>query len=227
MIESSEESKTEGHLQEVTEVPVHNVQGEVVDHIQLRRDIFGVPFNEGVVHRVLVVQLANARHGTASTKTRSEVRGGGAKPFRQKGTGRARQGSIRAPHFRHGGVAFGPHPRDYSQDIPRKARRLAIRSALSAKVAEGNMFLVDRFGLIRPQTTEMVRILHLWGERSSTLILTSEDDSHVVLSVRNIPGAKTIPAESLNVVDLVHHRKLLMSVSAVRKLEETLAKGLD
>lgn len=227
MAENSEESKTEGYCQDGIEVPVHDALGEVVDHIRLRRDVFGVPFNEATVHRALVVQLANARLGTTSTKTRSEVSGGGAKPFRQKGTGRARQGSIRAPHFRHGGVVFGPHPRDYAQRLPRKARRLAIRSALSAKVAEGDMFLIDRFGLMQPKTKEMVGIIDLVGEGSSTLVLTSAGDSHVVLSARNIPGVKTIPAESLNVVDLVHHRKLLMSVPAVRQVEEILAKGLN
>jgi len=227
MAENPAENKTEIRAQNPIEVPVYNTKGEVVDHIQLRGDVFGVPFKEAVVHQVLVAQLANARQGTADTRTRAEVRGGGAKPYRQKGTGRARQGTIRAPHFRHGGVVFGPHPRDYSQKIPRKARRLAIRSALSAKVAEGDMFLLDQFGLEQPKTKDMVHILGLVSDGLSTLVLTSKEDVHVVLSARNIPRVKTIPAESLNVADLVNHRKLVMSLPSVRALEALLAKGLD
>lgn len=202
------------------QVPVYNLSGEVVDHIELREDVFGVPPNQAVVHQALVRQLANARQGTASTKTRAQVSGGGRKPFRQKGTGRARRGSSRAPLYKGGGVAFGPHPRSYRQAMPRKMRRLALRCVLSAKVAQGEMIVVDELSLDRPKTKEMAGILGALGVNSSALIVTAEPDVNVYTSARNLERIKTSPANLLNVVALLSHRILLITVAAVRRVEE-------
>lgn len=204
----------------VVQVPVHNILGEVVDHIELKDEVFGVPLNQAVVHQALVRQLANARQGTASTKTRAQVSGGGRKPFRQKGTGRARRGSARSPLLRGGGVAFGPHPRSYRQAMPKKMRHLALRCILSAKVADGEMVVVDELALSEPKTKEMARILAALGVGSSALIVTAEPDPNVYKSARNLERTKTLPANLLNVVDLLSHRILLLTVAAVQRVEE-------
>jgi len=202
------------------QVPVHNILGEVVDHIELSEEVFGVSPNQAVVHQALVRQLANARLGTASTKTRAQVSGGGRKPFRQKGTGRARRGSSRAPQYRGGGVAFGPHPRSYRQAMPKKMRRLALRCVLSAKVAEGEIIVVDELALSGPRTKEMARILAALGVASSALVVTAEPDPNVYKSARNLERIKALPANLLNVVDLSSHKVLMITVAAVRRVEE-------
>lgn len=204
----------------MVQVPVHNIQGEVVDHIALKDEIFGVPPNQAVVHQALVRQLANARQGTASTKTRAQVSGGGRKPFRQKGTGRARRGSASSPLLRGGGVAFGPHPRSYRQAMPRKMRSLALRCVLSAKVAQGEMVVVDELALNEPKTKEMARILAALGVGFSVLIVTAGPDPNVYKSARNLDRTKTLPANLLNVGDLLAHRVLMLTVAAVRRVEE-------
>jgi len=202
------------------QVPVHNISGEVVDHIELSEEVFGVPPNQAVVHQALVRQLANARLGTASTKTRAQVSGGGRKPFRQKGTGRARRGSSRAPLYKGGGVAFGPQLRSYRQAMPKKMRRLALRCVLSAKVADGGIIVVDELALSRPETKEMARILMALGVASSALIVTAEPNVNVYKSARNLERIETLPANLLNVVDLSSHRILMMTVAAARRVEE-------
>lgn len=204
----------------MVQIPVHNIQGEVVDHIALQDEVFGVPPNHAVVHQALVRQLANARKGTASTKTRAQVSGGGRKPFRQKGTGRARQGDNRSPLLRGGGVAFGPKPRSYRQALPQKMRRLALRCVLSAKVTEGEMVVVDELELNEPKTKEMARILAALGVGSSVLIVTDEPDYNTYKSARNLERAKTLPANLLNVGDILSHRILIITVGAVRRVEE-------
>lgn len=204
------------------QVPVHNIEGEVIDHIELKEEVFGVAPNQAVLHQAMVRQLANARLGTASTKTRGQVSGGGRKPYRQKGTGRARRGSSRSPLLRGGGIVFGPHPRSYRQALPKKMRRLALMSALSSKVAEGEMIVVDELALSQPKTKEMARILANLGVASSALIVTAGPDPNVYKSARNLERTKALPANLLNVVDLLSHRILMITVAAVRMLEEML-----
>jgi len=205
------------------QVPVHNISGEVVEHIEVRDDVFGVPPNEAVVHQALVRQLANARQGTVGTKTRAQVSGGGRKPFRQKGTGRARRGSSRSPLLRGGGVIFGPHPRSYRQAMPKKMRRLALRCVLSAKVAGGEIAVVEGLAFSQPKTKDMVRILEALGIGSSALIVTAEPDVNVYKSARNLERVETMPAILLNVADLLSHRALIITVAAVRMIEEIWA----
>ena len=202
------------------QVPVHNLAGEVVDHIEVSEHLFGVPFNQAVVHQVLVGQRANARQGTASTKTRGEVAGSTRKLFRQKGTGFARAGSIRSPIRRGGGIAFGPKPRSYRQVLPKKIRRLALRCVLSAKLRDEEMIVLEQFNLEQPKTKEMVRILTALGVDSSALVVTAEAEDNVIKSARNLPGIKTLPASLLSVVDILSSKILLMTVAAVRKAEE-------
>ncbi len=204
----------------MVKVPVHSIEGEVVDHIELNEAVFGIPVEQAVVHQAMVRQLANARQGTASSKTRSQVSGGGRKLFRQKGTGFARRGSRRAPLLRGGGVAFGPHPRSYRQAMPKKMRRLALRCVLSAKVAGEEMIVVDKLALEEPKTKEMARILANLGVDSSALIVTAEPDPNVYKSARNLERTKTLPARMLNVVDLISHRRLMITVESVKVVEE-------
>lgn len=206
------------------QVSVHNTEGQVIDQIELEESVFGVPPNEAVVHQALVRQRANARVGTASTKTRSEVSGSTRKLFRQKHTGFARAGSRRPPTRRGGGVAFGPHPRSYRQAMPKKMRRLALRCVLSAKVADGELLVIDSFGLEQPSTKRVVYILRTLGIESSVLLVTSDPEINVVKSARNVEKAKTLPASMLNVVDLLAHGMLLMTVDAVRRAEATWGK---
>ena len=205
------------------QVPVHNISGEVVGQVELRDDIFAVPVNRSVMHQALVRQLANAHLGTHDTKTRSEVSGGGKKPWRQKGTGRARQGSTRAPHWRHGGVAFGPTPRAYTQDMPRKMRRLAMRSALSVKAAEQQIVVVESFALETPKTKTVVQFLNKVEVKRSALILLSERNETMELSARNLPNVKTLRAGYLNVRDLLGYETLVVPLAALEQIESFLA----
>jgi large subunit ribosomal protein L4 len=207
------------------QVPVYNLSGEVVQQIELNERLFGVPFNEAVVHQVVVGQLANARHGTAKTKTRGEVSGTTRKMYAQKHTGRARAGSIRSPLRRKGGIIFGPSPRSYRQATPKKMRRLALRCVLSAKVRDEEMTVVEEMNLAEPKTKEMVRILTALGVDTTALVVTPEPEENLTKSARNLPGVKTMPAGLLNVVDLLGYKRLLMTVGAVRKAEELWGNG--
>jgi len=198
-----------------------------VGSIEVEDYVFGLRPNRAVLHQAYVAQRANQRRGTHSTKTRGEVKGSTRKTRPQKYTGRARQGSIRAPHRKGGGVVFGPKPRDYSQRLPKKMRRLAIRSALSAKAADGELIVLDRLELERPNTREMARILQNLGVDRSALVVTGEPDRTVFLSVRNLEKKKCLPAAYLNVVDLLHHRYLVMTEAAVRKAEELWGEARD
>jgi len=208
------------------QVPVYSLSGEVVKHIEISDQVFAVPFNQAVVHQALVRQRANARQGTASTKTRGEVAGSSIKLFRQKHTGRARSGSRKSPLRRGGGITFGPHPRSYRQAIPQKMRRLALRCVLSAKAKDGELKVVERLELEEPKTKEMVRILAALGVDTSALIATSEPEENIIKSARNLPGIKTMPANILNVVDILSYKMLLMTEAAVRKAEQLWGEKL-
>ena len=201
------------------QIPVYSLAGEIVKHIEVSDRVFAVPFNEAVVHQAMVRQQANARQGTASTKTRGEVSGSTRKLFRQKGTGSARAGSRRSPLRRGGGVAFGPKPRSYRQAMPKKMRQLALRCMLSVRARDGELKVLEKLEFDEPKTKEVVRILAALGVASSTLIVMGEPEGNVVKSARNLPTVKTLPTELLNVVDILSHRVLLMSESAVRKAE--------
>ncbi len=206
------------------QVPLFNQKGEQIGKAELRDDIFAIKPNRPVMHQALVRQLANARQGNADTKTRGEVAGGGAKPWRQKGTGRARQGSTRSPQWRHGGVVFGPTPRSYEQKMPRKMRRLALRSALSAKVADGQVRVVDSLVLDEPKTRDMEAFLGVLAIDSSALILLSEANRAVLKSVSNIPDVKTLNARYLNVRDLLGFDYVIIPLPAIKAIEEYLGK---
>jgi len=209
------------------QAPVYGLTGEVIEHIEISDQVFGVPFNQAVVHQAMVRQRANARQGTASTKTRSEVAGSSRKLYRQKGTGMARAGSIRSPLRRGGGIIFGPKPRSYRQAMPKKMRRLALRCVLSAKVSDGELMILESLRLDEPKTKEMVRILTALKVDSSALIVTSEPEGNVVKSARNLVGIKTLPANLLNVVDILSYKVLLIEVAAVRKAEQLWGEGLS
>jgi large subunit ribosomal protein L4 len=198
---------------------VKNTQGQEVDTIEVDDRVFGIKPNRAVVHQALLAHLANRRAGTASTKTRGEVRGSTAKIRRQKGTGRARMGSIRAPHLTGGGVAFGPRPRGFVQRLPKRMRRLAIRSALSDKAAEGRLQVLDRLALDKPRTKDVAEVLANLEVSGSALIVIAEPERNVLLGARNLPETKVLPAAYLNVVDMLSHRALIMTVDAVRKAE--------
>lgn len=202
------------------EVPVYNLAGEVVKQIQISDDVFAVPFNKGLVHQAMVRQRANARHGTASTKTRGEVAGSGRKLFQQKHTGRARAGDLRSPLRRHGGIVFGPRPRSYEQDMPRSMRRAALKCVLSTKAQEGLLKIVEALPFEEPKTKRMVEVLAALGAAPSALVATAEPEENVIKSARNVPGVKTLPARLLNVVDLLSYQTLLMTEAAVHKAEE-------
>ncbi len=202
------------------QVPVHNITGEVIEKIEINDDVFGVPFNNSVVHQALVRQLANSRVGLANTKTRGEVDGSKRKLFREKGTGHARQGSIRAPHRRGGGVVFGPKPRSYHQDMPKKMRRLALRCVLSSKVAEGELKIVDKIDFDKPNTKEMAKILNNLKVESTALLVTDEPKDMVSLSARNLPEIKAVTAPVLNVADLLSYKFLIITKPAVRIAED-------
>ncbi len=201
---------------------VVDMTGQQVGEIELSEAVFGIEPNEAVVHAAVVNHLANCRQGTQSALTRSEVRGGGRKPWRQKGTGRARQGSIRAPQWTHGGVVFAPKPRDYSYRLNRKTRRLALKSALSAKAAEGNITVVDSLELPEIKTKSMKTFLDAVGVKKAILI-TPEVNENVIKSARNIPGVMTTTAKILNVYDIVNANQLVVDKSALAIIEEVFA----
>ncbi len=209
------------------EVPVYNLAGEVIKHIEISDQVFAVPFNEAVVHQAVVRQRANARQGTASTKTRGEVSGSSRKLFRQKGTGLARAGGRKSPLRRGGGIIFGPKPRSYRQAMPKKMRQLALRCVLSAKAREGELRVLEQLKLDQPKTKEMAQILAALGVDSSALIATSEPETGVVKSARNLTGIKITPASLLNVVDILSHKILLMTEAAVRKAEQIWGQKLS
>jgi len=200
-------------------VPVHNMTGETVGEIELREDIFGVPINAPVMHQALMRQQANMRLGTHNTKTRGKVSGGGRKPWLQKHTGRARQGSIRSPQWRGGGIVFGPHPRSYRQKMPRKMRRLAYKSALSIKARERQIIVLDDLQMPAPKTREMVSILEALAVDSSALILLPESNFNVEKSVNNLPGVKTLRAHYLNIRDLLGYDYLVIPLDALEIIE--------
>ena len=206
-------------------VPLRDITGKVIDQTELRDEIFGIVPNEAVMHQALVRQLANARLASARTKTRGEVRGGGRKPWRQKGTGRARHGSIREPQWRGGGVVFGPQPgRNYRKAMPRKMRRLALRSALSVKARDGELILLDKLELPSPNTKQVSSALSGLTGDSSALILLPEGDTNVEKSVGNLPHAKTLRAQYLNLVDIFGHDYLVMPIAAVKVIEDFLGQ---
>jgi len=204
------------------QVPVYNVQGEQVDEAELRDDIFAVPVNEALMHQALVRQLANARLGTHKTKARGEVSGGGRKPWRQKGTGRARQGSIRAPHWRGGGTVFGPTPRSYRQKMPRKMRHQALRSALSVKAAGSQVKVLDVLEMSEPRTKDVLQILKNLSVDSTALILLPGRDEAVLRSVRNLPKVRTLVAQYLNVRDLLTYDYILVPLASLEVIEGIL-----
>jgi large subunit ribosomal protein L4 len=199
---------------------VRSTNGEVVDRVEVRDEVFGAPANPFLVHQVMVGQQANARQGTASTKTRAQVSGGGRKPFSQKGTGRARQGSTRSPVLRGGGVVFGPHPRSFRHRTPKRMKRQSLLVVLSDKVREGDLVVVDNLTLERPATSEMVRVLDALDAGPPVLMVADGADHTVLRSARNIPRLKLVPASLLNTLDLLKHRKVVMTMDAVRKAEE-------
>ena len=209
------------------QVPVYSLAGEVVESISINDEVFAVPFNQAVVHQAMVRQRANARQGTASTKTRSEVSGTSRKMFRQKGTGLARAGSRRSPLRRGGGIVFGPKPRDYRQAMPKKMRQLALKCVLSAKVGDGELMVLEQLKLEEPKTKEMARILATLGVDSSALIVTAEPEENVVKSARNLVRIRTLPANLLNVVDILSHKRLLITVAAIRMVERIWGKRLS
>ena len=196
-----------------------NKAGQKVGDIQIDENIFGVEINADAIHQVVVAQLANKRQGTQSAKTRAEVRGGGIKPWRQKGTGRARQGSIRAPQWIHGGIVFAPKPRDYRVSVPKKMRRVALKSALSAKVAENEMIVVDSLEFDTPKTKAMLEVLNAF-EAKKTLIVVAESNENIYKSARNIPGVQVLPVNNLNVYDILKYEKFIVTKDAVSKIEE-------
>lgn len=206
---------------------IHNVAGKVVGSTELDETVWGIEPHIAVMHQALVMQLANARQGTHDTKTRSEVRGGGRKPWRQKGTGRARQGSIRAPQWIGGGVVWGPHPRKYTQRMPRKMRQLAVRSALSAKIRDERVTIVDGLGEIEPRTRAMKSVLEALPESRSVLIVVSEKNEAIERASGNLQNVKTILASYLNVRDVLKFDRLLVTKEAIPVIEEHLALPAD
>ena len=202
---------------------VYNMSGELVGEIELSEAVFGITPNQAVVHDVVKNHLANKRQGTQSALTRAEVSGGGRKPWRQKGTGRARQGSTRAPQWTHGGIVFAPKPRDYSYTLNKKSRRLALKSVLSAKVAESNLIVIDSIKMEAPKTAEFAKFLKAVGVEGKALVVTAEACQNVVKSGRNIPGCEVTFANLINVYDVVNANKLVVDQAALAKIEEVFA----
>ena len=204
-------------------VDVYDLKGKKVSDIELAENVFGIELNENIVHSVLVYYLANQRQGTQSTKTRAEVSGGGKKPWRQKGTGRARQGSTRSPQWIKGGIALGPKPRSYKYTVNKKERRLAIKSILSSKVLEKELTVVDKLEIKEIKTKTMVKALTDLKVEGKTLIVLPENNKNVYMSARNIEGVKAITANNINVFDLLKYTNLILPVDTVKKLEEVYA----
>lgn len=201
-------------------IKVLNQNGAEVSTLELDESVFGAEYREALIHQVVVAQLNNKRQGTKSTLTRTEVRGGGIKPWRQKGTGRARQGSIRSPQWTGGGVVFAPKPRDFSQKVNKVAKRNALVSALSAKLADGNMIVVDKITLENAKTKEMVAVMKALGVEKCALLVVTGEDAAVVRAANNIPTVTTMASELINVYDLVANEKLVVTEAAVKKIEE-------
>ncbi|QGJ63452.1 50S ribosomal protein L4 [Bacillus velezensis] len=204
-------------------VALYNQNGSTAGDIELNASVFGIEPNESVVFDAILMQRASLRQGSHKVKNRSEVRGGGRKPWRQKGTGRARQGSIRSPQWRGGGVVFGPTPRSYSYKLPKKVRRLAIKSVLSSKVNDNNIIVLEDLTLDTVKTKEMAAVLKGLSVEKKALIVTADANEAVSLSARNIPGVSVVQANGINVLDVVNHEKLLITKAAVEKVEEVLA----
>ena len=204
-------------------VDVYDIKGKKVSDVELAESIFGIEPNEAIVHSVLVNYLANQRQGTQSTKTRAEVRGGGKKPWRQKGTGRARQGSIRAPQWIKGGIALGPKPRSYKYRVNKKEKQLAIKSLLSAKVLDSELTVVDKLEVKEIKTKTMVKALADLKVEGKTLIVLPENNQNVFMSARNIDGVKTIALNNINVFDLLKYTNLILPLDTVKKIEEVYA----
>ena len=204
-------------------VSVYNIEGKKVSDIDLKEEIFGIEPNEAIIHSVLVNYQANQRQGTQSTKTRSEVTGGGRKPWRQKGTGRARQGSIRAPQWIKGGIALGPKPRSYKYTVNKKERRLAIKSMLSMKVLEQSLVVVDKLAFDEIKTKNMVSTLNNLKVTGKTLVMLPEKNEKVQKSARNIEGVKTTLVNTINVYDLLKYNNLVVTLDTIKKLEEVYA----
>ena len=204
-------------------VTVYNMSGAQVGEIELSEAVFGIQPNQVAVHAVVKNYLANQRQGTQSTLTRTEVRGGGRKPWRQKGTGHARQGSIRAPQWNHGGIALGPKPRDYSYRLNKKVKRLALLSALSSKAQSGDIIVIDELKAAEYKTKTVVNMLTAIGADKKALIVTPAVDAKLVKSAANIPGVKTATADSINTYEVLNGGKFVISVDAAKKLEEVFA----
>lgn len=205
-------------------IPVRDRDGKTIEEINVSPEVFEVDVNEAVVHQVVKAQLAAARRGTASTKTRDEVRGGGRKPWRQKGTGRARIGSIRAPHWVGGGTVFGPTPRDYSFNVPKKMRRLALKSILSMKARDGKLIVVDDFGLTEPKTKDAVKVLKNLEANAKTTVIVGQAQDNEVKATRNIEGVRVIYSSEINAYDLLNNEFVVMTRAALNAVEEGLAR---
>lgn len=199
---------------------IHNVNGEKVGELELLRELFDAEIKEYAVHQVVVAQLANRRQGTQSAKTRAEVSGGGKKPWRQKGTGRARQGSIRSPQWIHGGVVFAPKPRDYRMKVAKSLRRVAMKSVLTSKVRENEMLILNEISFDFPKTKELIKVLKNLNVDSKSLIITECVNKNVYRSSTNLENVKVIPINNINVYDLLNYTKLIITQGAVKKLEE-------
>ncbi len=204
-------------------VALYDITGSQIGDVELSDDVFGVEVNTHVMYEAVKNYLANQRQGTQSAKTRSEVRGGGRKPWRQKGTGRARQGSIRSPQWVGGGVVFAPKPRDYSYKLPKKIKRLALKSALSSKVEDNEIIVVDSLVLDKPKTKDMIKVLSNLKAGKKTLVVMPERDENVILASRNIPGVKTTYVNTINVYDILNCDSFLITRDAVNKVEEVYA----
>lgn len=205
-------------------VTLYNVAGQAAGEIKLNDSVFGVEYNEAVIHQAVVRQMANERLGTHATLTRGLVRGGGKKPWRQKGTGRARVGSIRSPLWVGGGTVFGPTPRSHAKSMNRKARQLAVKSALSEKLRSNEIVVLDKIGFAAPKTKDAIKMLAAFHVEGKALIIDGDESvMNIVLSARNIPGVKAIAPSGINIYDLVHYTKLFITKSAVEKIEEVLA----
>ena len=207
----------------MSQISVFDMTGKKVADTELNDSIFGITPNKGIMHALVVNYLANQRQGTQSTLTRTEVRGGGRKPWRQKGTGHARQGSIRAPQWVHGGVALGPKPRDYSYSLNKKERRLGMKSALSTKVIDENLVVVDSIKTEEFKTKTIVEMLKALNVEGKALIVTAEADAKIIKSAANIPGVKTATVDTLNVYDILNYDKFIVASDAVTKIEEVYA----
>ncbi len=209
----------------MSQLNVLDMNNKVVGKVSLKEDIFNSEVKEHLLHKSVIAHLANLRRGTHSTKIKSEVRGGGAKPWRQKGTGRARAGSIRSPLWRGGGITFGPKPRDYDHDVPKKMRRSALISALSLKVKNGDIFVVDKIDIDKPKTKDVVSILKNFKIDRSVLFLIDEKNKNLELSARNIPDARVQRVDSINVYDLLYYDKIICTKGAIDKIQTTMKQA--